>query len=34
MNNKYLNGYTKRRFTKYKVLLTSGDVSAYFKKPA
>ena len=24
----YLNGYTKRRCTKYKVLLTSSDISA------
>ena len=27
-NNKYLNGYTKRWCTKYKLLLTSSDISA------
>ena len=26
--NSYLNGYTKRRFTKYKLLLTISDISA------
>ena len=27
MNNKFLNGYTKRRCTNYKLLLTSSDIS-------
>ena len=27
-NNKYLNGYTERWCTKYKLLLTSSDISA------
>ena len=27
-NNKYLSGYTKRRRTKYKLLLKSSDISA------
>ena len=26
--NSYLNGYTKRRCTKYKLLLTISDISA------
>ena len=32
MNKKYLNGYTKRRYTKYKLLLTSSDISALLRE--
>ena len=32
MNKKYLNGYTKRRYTKYKLLSTSSDISALLRE--
>ena len=32
MNNKYLNGYTKRWCTKYELLLTSSDIGLNLEK--
>ena len=31
-NTKYLNGYIKRRCTKYKLLLTNSDISALLRE--